>query len=334
MSVLVTGGTGFVGLNVIEALVERGEQVVVLDQRPMPSQFLAALGAKSALLSLEIANVCDATAVQSVFCRHAIHQVFLGAAITAGPDRELSDPQSVLNVNLGGNLTVLQAAGRAGVQRVVFPSSLTVYGASLHDREVVDEASTPPVPEGLYGITKYAAERLVLRMASLLKFEAVAGRIGAVFGPWETFTGVRDLVSPLAQIARACTLATPVVLPANYPRREMIYSRDLAQALVLLMFAPRLSHQVYNLSTNSNWSKTPEAWCEALGKRFSNFDWRHTTNGLPATIDYYDLRDRASLNTGRVKDDLGFVSAFELPKAVEDYAQWLEASPTYFKIND
>ncbi|NBX32328.1 MAG: NAD-dependent epimerase/dehydratase family protein, partial [Planctomycetes bacterium] len=92
-----------------------------------------------------------------------------------------------------------KAAGRAGVQRVVFPSSLTVYGASLHDREVVNEASTPPVPEGLYGITKYAAERLVLRMASLLKFEAVAGRIGAVFGPWETFTGVRGAMSHIVE---------------------------------------------------------------------------------------------------------------------------------------
>jgi len=167
-------------------------------------------------------------------------------------------------------------------------------------------------------------------MASLLMSEPVAGRISAVFRPWETFTGVRDLVSPLAQIARACTLATPVVLPATYPRREMIYSRDLAQALVLLMFAPRLSHQVYNLSTNSNWSKTPEAWCKALEKRFSNFDWRHTTKDLPATIDYYDQRHRASLHTGRAKDDLGFVSAFELPRAVEDYAQWLEANASYF----
>jgi UDP-glucose 4-epimerase len=331
VSVLVTGGTGFVGLNVIEALLARDEHVVVLDQRTMPSQFLTAIGPKSDLLSIEIANVCDSKAVQSVFSRHAIQQVFLGAAITAGPERELNDPQSVLDVNLRGNLNVLQAAGHAGVKRVVFPSSLTVYGESLHDREVVDEATTPPVPEGLYGITKYAAERLVLRMASLLKFEVVAGRIGTVFGPWETFTGARDLVSPLAQIARAYTLATPVVLPLTYPRREMIYSRDLARALVLLMFAPRLSHQVYNLSTNSNWNKTPEAWCEALSTKFLSFNWQHTNNKSPATIDYYDLRHRASLNTDRVKEDLGFVSAFELPLAVENYAHWLEANMTYFQ---
>jgi len=236
----------------------------------------------------------------------------------------------VIDVNLLGNLNVLRASGRAQVKRVVFPSSLTVYGASLFDRFICQEAGTPPIPEGLYGITKYAGERMVLRMASLLKVEAVTGRIGAVFGPWETSTGVRDLVSPLAQIARACANGQSVVLPSAYPRREMIYSRDLAEAIILLMFAPALSHDTYNLSCNTKWEETPEHWCEALTKRFPAFHWSHQNERQAASIDYYDMRDRASLDASRIKDDLGFSASYHLPHVMADYADWLMANADYF----
>lgn len=330
MSILVTGGTGFVGLNVIEALLKRGEHVVVMDRRPLPKAFLKAIGSKQSLVCLEAGDVSDQAAVDAVFARHTISHVFLGAAITAGPARELADPHSVVDVNLLGNLNVLRACDRAKVQRVVFPSSLTVYGASLFDRFVCQEAGTPPIPEGLYGITKYAGERMVLRMASLMKLEAVTGRIGAVFGPWETSTGVRDLVSPLAQIARACVQGEAVVLPSAYPRREMIYSRDLAEAIVLLMFAPRLSHDTYNLSCNTKWENTPELWCEALATRFPSFVWSHQHEQRPATIDYYDMRDRASLDATRIKGDLGFTASYELPHVMDDYADWLVTHADYF----
>ena len=330
MSILVTGGTGFVGLNVIEALIQRGENVVVMDRRPLPVAFLKAIGPKQSLISLESGDVCDQTAVDAVFARHPITHVFLGAAITAGPARELTDPHSVVEVNLLGNLNILRASARVGVKRVMFPSSLTVYGASLFDRFVCQESGTPPIPEGLYGITKYAGERMVLRMASLMKLEAVTGRIGAVFGPWETSTGVRDLVSPLAQIARACVQKLPVVLPSAYPRREMIYSRDLADAIVLLMFAPKLSHDTYNLSCNTKWEQTPELWCEALAKRFPSFSWSHQQVNRPATIDYYDMRDRASLDATRIKKDLGFTASYHLPEVMDDYAEWLQENADYF----
>jgi UDP-glucose 4-epimerase len=330
MSILVTGGTGFVGLNVIEALIGRGDHVVVMDRRPLPAAFLRTIGSNRNLVSLESGDVCDQAVVDAVFARHAITHVFLGAAITAGPARELADPHSVIEVNLLGNLNILRASSRTGVKRVMFPSSLTVYGASLFDRFVCHEAGTPPIPEALYGITKYAGERMVLRMASLMKLEAVTGRIGAVFGPWETSTGVRDLVSPLAQIARACTQGSSVVLPSAYPRREMIYSRDLAEAIVLLMFAPKLSFDTYNLSCNTKWEQTPELWCEALTKRFPSFSWSHQQDNRPATIDYYDMRDRASLDATRIKTDLGFTASYQLPHVMDDYADWLLANTDYF----
>ena len=72
MSILVTGGTGFVGLNVIEALINRGEHVVVMDRRPLPSSFLRVIGPKQSLVCLESGDVCDQTVVDAVFAGDAV----------------------------------------------------------------------------------------------------------------------------------------------------------------------------------------------------------------------------------------------------------------------
>ena len=329
MAVLLTGGTGFVGLNFAQALVERGEEVVFFDQRLPPAQFLAVLRSSATQIFTRIGDVRNRQEVESVFTDFKITHVFLGAAITAGREREIADPFSILEVNLIANVHIFQVCAQAEVKRILFPSSLSVYGQSLHDRELVNEAQTPLVPEGLYAISKYAAERTVLRLGELLQIEVVAGRIGAVFGPWEGETGVRDLVSAFAQIAAHAVHEKPVILPPKFPKREMIYSCDLAQALIRLMFAERLSAQVYNLSENSDWLQAPEVWCAALQRHFPHFEWRHAADHNQANIRYFDMRDRAGLDTSRLKNDLGFMTRYPMPLAMAHYAKWLDLNRSF-----
>lgn len=78
------------------------------------------------------------------------------------------------------------------------------------------------------------------------------------------------------------------------------------------------------------WDEAPEAWCQALAKRFPVFVWSRQQQGQAATIGYYDMRDRASLDARRIKEDLGFVAAYELPQVMDDYAEWLVARANYF----
>jgi UDP-glucose 4-epimerase len=331
MRILITGGTGFVGLNLAETLLGRGHEVVFFDLRQPPASFMRAVGHAGDRVRVETGDVCNAGDIERVFGDGGITHVFQGAAITPGPEREAAAAQQVIDVNLSATLAIVRAAARAGVQRLLFPSSLTVYGEHLYETAPIDESSTPPAPDTLYAITKYAAERAALTTGRSLGLDVVVGRIGAVFGPWEGDTQVRDLLSPYAQLAAAFVRRTPAVLPGVYAPREMIYSRDLADALVTLLFAEQPTHDVYNLSVNADWSDMLPKWCDKLRASSPSFKWRYCTAEEIPTILYPDNRARTTMRTDRLASDLRFLPRFTADAALADYAAWLDANHSYFQ---
>ncbi len=331
MTVLITGGCGFVGLNLAEALLASRVPVLLFDLREPPPAFVAAVGDAAANLRWLAGDVCERKDLQLAFDNGDITHVFHGAVITAGAERETKDPETIVEVNLQGTLNVLAASRQASGGRFVFPSSLTVYGESLFDRALVSEIGTPAVPESLYGITKYAAERAVLRLGERWGLDIVAGRIGSVFGPWEGDSGVRDLVSPLAQIAALAANGGAAVLPDMLLERDYIYSRDLARALVALLFTRRPNYRVYNLSVEEDWNDLCSRWCREVARCMPGFEWQVADRGETANIDYYDARPRARLDTTRMRTDLGIVPQFPPDLALADYAHWLVRTQRYFK---
>ena len=329
MRVLITGGSGFVGLALAQALLEQGAEVVLFDRRPPPAAFLSAVQAHAGRLRALQGDVCSDDDVQRA-CADGVTHVFHGAAITAGPEREVAQTLHVVEVNLKGALRVLRAAADAGVRRFVYPSSLTVYGDAIHGAAPLTESGTPPAPDTLYGITKYAAECAVLRLGRLHGMSVCAGRIGSVFGPWEGETGARDLVSPFAQIAAAAARGEPVVLPGRYPAREMIYAPDLAAGLIALLSAQRPAHPYYNLSANLDWDDTLGRWCGALAARLPGFAWRYAEAGQAPTIEFYGATPRVSMDATRARDDLGFKPRYARDAALAHYADWVATHAGFF----
>jgi UDP-glucuronate 4-epimerase len=347
MRVLITGGAGFVGLALGQALLENGDEVVLFDRRPPPPSFLASMRARrSHLVSLQ-GDVCNDDDVARAF--DGVTHVFHGAAITAGPQREAAAPLQVLDVNLGGTVRVLRAAADHGVRRFVYPSSLMIYGAAIEGAASEPAAAAgsagasvaaavapaalretaPPAPHTLYGITKYAGETTALRLGSLWGVSVVAGRLGSVFGPWEGETGLRDMISPYAQVAACAARGETAILPAPFPRREMIYAADLAAGLVALLTAHRPAHPVYNLSANVDWDDTMASWCAALQRQIAGFRWQIGGTGAP-NIDYHGAKPRVGLDATRARDDLGFQIRYPRDAAVEHYAAWVASHKDYF----
>ncbi|ALM84370.1 NAD(P)-dependent oxidoreductase [Bordetella sp. N] len=326
MRVLITGGAGFVGLALAQALLEQGAEVRLFDSRPPPSTFLEALRPHAARLTARQGSVCDDAAVRTA-CQGMTH-VFHGAAVTAGPQREASEPLDVIGVNLGGTIRVLRAAADEGVTRFVYPSSLTVYGAEVEGDGLLAEAGTPTVPDTLYGITKYAAECTALRLGALWGVSVVTARIGSVMGPWEGKTGARDLVSPCAQIAALAAQGKTVILPGVYPRREMIYVPDLVDGLIALLSKQDPAYERYNLSANLDWSDLLVHWCGALEQRVPGFHWE--VSPRHSNIDYYGATPRAGLDATRAHTDLGFTPRFGRDAALRHYADWVARHPSFF----
>jgi nucleoside-diphosphate-sugar epimerase len=328
-AVLVTGGAGFVGLNVVEALLGRGEEVVVFAREAIPPAAAAAFTALPGRLTAIRGDVLDREVVRAVFARHRIGSMFPLAVITSGARREAEEVETILDVNLRGMALQLRAARDAGVGRIVFPSSNSVYGESLATHALLREDTTPPVPTSIYGVTKYAGERMALRLRELWGLDLVCARIGSVFGPWERDTGVRDLLGPHMQLAVAALRGQEAVLPATIQPRPWVYARDLARGLLLLLDAAKPCWPVYNIGSGQDWGGRIVLWAETLARHYPRFRFRQSDDPAAVTVDFHEARPRGVEDIGRIRDEFGYAPRFLPEAAYADYLRWLMATPGY-----
>lgn len=305
MTVLVTGASGFVGVNLVLALVERGETVVALGVDAIPARARVAIARLPGRLIELRGDVLDPAALAAGFDAAPIDRVWHGAAITAGPERERRDARRVIEVNLLGTLAMLEASARARVRRFVYPSSSAVYGVTALEGAGVVDGDARAQPSTLYGITKTAAESLVLRASELHGLDAVAGRINAVFGPWERDTGLRDTLSPMFQMLALAREGREAVLAPGM-ERDWVYAPDVAAAFVRLLEAPRLAHRVYNISQGELWNA--RLFAEALKRAQPDFRYRVSADPAEITLDYAGPLDRPRrlISIERIAKDLGW----------------------------
>ena len=329
MAVLVTGGAGFVGLNVVEQLLMRGEEVVIFGREPLPEAAARAFAPLSGKLSSIQGDVRDAGALRAVFANFFIDRLFPLAAITAGPSRESEDTETVLDVNLRGAAVTLRMAREAKVRRVVFPSSISVYGESLNTHGLLREDTTPPVPNSIYGVTKYAGERMALRLKELWGLDLVCARIGSVFGPWERDTGVRDLCGATMQMSLAALRGTHAVLPDKLLPRPWIYARDLARGLIVLLDAKSPKYPVYNIGSGLDWAPHMHAWPKLLAGAFPQFSWSVSDKPEEVNIDFRDPKPRGIEDISRISQEFGFSPQFLPEAAFTDYLDWLKGYTDY-----
>lgn len=326
MPTLITGAAGFVGLNLTEALLSAGRGVVMYDARPeMPQDAQRAFADLPGKLSYIRGDVLDRNALRAALADHDVDAVVHAAVITPGPDRERDNGSRIVEVNLMGTMTMLDAAREQGVRRLLYPSSASVYGDTSFEEPHLDEASTHPVPNALYGIAKYAAERAVLRARELWGMDNLTARVGAVFGPWEHDTGLRDTLSGPMQASRSAVLGEEVVLRRPGPR-DWVYAKDVANALVALLDVETPKHLLYNISGPQLW--TVADWCGKLAAKVDGFSWRYAEKGEEPTIPVGD-RDRSPLATERLRSEI-YQPHFDLDASFDDYQAWIERTSTFW----
>lgn len=315
MPVLITGGAGFVGLNIAIALLRKGETVVLYDlNRPPPAaeQHLRGIGAG---LAIGVGDARDGPRLINAIREHHIDRIVHGATITAGAHREIQQARLIADVNLGGTIEVLEAALACGVSRVVQLGTGSVFGAATPDVERIDEA-LPPVPDSLYGITKYAAERAAVRYRDKRGLDVVVGRVGVAFGPWEYDTGMRDTLSLPLQLLEVAEAGGTARFRHGLPD-DWIYATDVADAVVALLNASSLSHDVYQIGRGRRWSLTD--WCDRLRNAFPNFDYALVERDGPVNVGVVSPNARPPFSAERLRRDTGFSARFHEASAFDDY---------------
>ena len=331
-TVLVTGASGFVGLALAEHLLARGDHVIGYDLAVPPRAALRAFEALPGRFVAVSGDVRDTAMLTRALQAHRVHKLVLLAAITADAARERATPQAIFEVNVGGVLAAITAAGTvaedsgaASARRIVLGSSGAAYGASGHRTALLDEVLTPLLPEGLYGISKQTAEAAALRLAALHGIDLTVGRLGTCFGPWESATGARDTLSAPYQVLQHARQGEAVVLPRD-SRRDWLYVRDAAAALVALLDREAMPSPVYNLAAGFEWSMSQ--WCARVADWQPGFRWcvapADTPGQLQPNISFYTPYDRASMSIRRLQADTGFVPRFDLLAASDDFHAWLK----------
>jgi nucleoside-diphosphate-sugar epimerase len=259
MKALVTGGAGFIGHHLVRSLMDRGDEVVVLDD--FSTGLRQRLEPYRDRVQLLEGSVLDA-AVLNVATRGC--EVVYHEAALASVERSYVDPIRTNEVNVGGTIQVALAAARNGVRRVVFAASSSAYGIpeELPCREVMN-----PSPVSPYGVSKLAAELYLHTLGEHLKVETVALRYFNVFGPGQ---------DPGSEYAAVIPLFITAVLDGRQPTingdggitRDFTYVDNVVSANLLAAMAPDASGRTMNIACGERTSLLGllDAIGEAAGK--------------------------------------------------------------------
>ena len=242
---LVTGGAGFIGSHIVDALVRRDVEVWVVDDLSTGSEDNLRQGTGAGTVHLLVGDVKRIGALEGLPA--SIDVVFHEAAI-ANVQKSVDDPVLVHEVNVDASLEVMNLCVKKGVKRFVFASSAAVYGAVAHPPAREEDPCRPGSP---YGASKLSVENYMHAYRSCYGLESVALRYFNVFGPRQrsedSYSGVSSLFS-----RQLLTAARPKVYGDGLQTRDFVYVGDVAEANMLAMESPEAAGQVFNIASGRN----------------------------------------------------------------------------------
>ena len=328
MTVLVTGGTGSVGINLVRQFAMEGHRVICFSRRATEAaacrdQFLAPVRDRVVLVAGDVGRPDD---LDQVWCQHHPTHVVHAAAITPTPAMERSLGPTIVAANVMGTLNVLEAASRAGAQRVLYVSSAAVYGDT--DEKVPVREDTPLVGDGLYAITKQTSEKLCAHYDRLRGVQAVSARVGWVYGPMERpMPGSREQMSLVYECVRLALHGEEIRLQELNAVRDWIYAGDLARAISSLLFTDQLSHRVYNCAGPRGYrhSELLETLARVIPIRYCQSDSAHEAT-IPSAL---TRSRRGPLSIDRLLADTPYRPEIDLETGLGLYLDWVRQMNSY-----
>ncbi len=303
--VLVTGGAGFIGSHLARALVDRGDEVRVLDDLSSGSR----KNLEGVPVSLIIANLEDADQVRAA-SRGVDLTYHLGAMISV--PRSLEDPASCYRANVLGSLHVLEAARREGVRRVVLASSCAVYGdrSAAASEDAAGDARSP------YAASKLAMEGLARLYSELFDLEVVCLRYFNVYGPRQDPRSPYAAVIPL--FVQAMLDNRPATIYGDGTQsRDFVFVEDIVHANLLAAEAQGASGGVFNIGRG-----------EAVTVLELLHELRHFFPKAPEPVFAAPRPGDILLSAGDVRraaQALGYRPAWPLHRGLEATVQWVRS---------
>jgi UDP-N-acetylglucosamine/UDP-N-acetylgalactosamine 4-epimerase len=313
--VVVTGGAGFIGSNLIESLLAEGNSVVCLDN------FIT--GKRENLKSFEtnpVFRLVEGDIRDFEVCKEAVagadivlHQAALGSV-----PRSVIDPVSSVDINVGGFVKILFAAKEAGVKRFVYAASSSVYGDNQRMPKIEEETGTQLSP---YAVTKYADELFAANFAAVYGIEVVGLRYFNVFGRRQDPDGPYAAVIPkflklLKEHKR------PLIHGNGQNSRDFTYIDNVIQAnhLAAVTEDPAALNQVYNIACGGRITliKVFEVMRELAGK------YDRKVLGIEPEFGPERAGDipHSQASVQKARRLLGYEPAFDTAEGLKECVEW------------
>ena len=239
MKILVTGGAGFIGSHIVDAYINLGHKVVVIDN--LSTGFRKNLNPKAKFYKVDIG---DLPKIEKIFQKEKPQIVNHHAAI-AEVVKSLRDPLPTLNVNVIGTINLLLAAGKIRVKKFIFSSTGgAIYGQP--DKIPADE-NTPAIPLSPYGLSKLLGEECIKFYAKHYGFDYLIFRYPNVYGPRQNPKGEAGVVAIFSGLMRKGK--QPTIFGDGSKTRDYVHIDDIVRANIIGL------HKGKNEIFNLGWAK-------------------------------------------------------------------------------
>ena len=334
MEILVTGCAGFIGAALSRRLLERGDEVIGVDNLndyydPGLKQDRLALLADFANSRFRKLDISDRGQMENLF-REITPRRVVHLAAQAGVRYSISHPHSYINSNIAGFLNILEGCRATGVEHLVYASSSSVYGAN--EKLPYSESDPAVRPVSLYGATKLANELMAYSYSHLYGIPVSGLRYFTVYGPWG-----RPDMSPMLFAGKIYAGEPIQVFNHGEHRRDFTYIDDVVEATV------RITDRIP--ARDVNWDATrPDPASGPARYRIYNVGNQNAVNlmeyikmleqeiGRKAVIEFVEAQPGDVLNTlsdsSRLAEEIDFVPRIPLEQGIKQFIEWYKS---YYK---
>jgi len=308
MSILITGGTGFIGAEIVRMLVAAGRDDVVVAHRSGNFTRIADVVDSVTTVQADLGNdEAIAELVRSTKPRELYH---FGATLT-GPGE--ADPQALVRSNVSGVITLFDEARQAGTEKLIFASSIGTYGRDLEPGVPVDDMAVQR-PSSIYGVSKVFAENLGSWYRGRGDFDFRGLRYPSIVGPGVTTKSLAQYTSWMIEHAVRGepfeVWAPPeTVIP-------ILYYKDAAKAAIELAAAPSESISSINyLVDGARPTPTAQELADAVRARVPNADITFEPDPAAARV----LRRSLRIDDAAARTEWGWAPAYDLNAMIDDF---------------
>ena len=322
MATVVSGGTGFVGSNIVRTLAKRGHRVISLDIAPPNEMVLKYLTPWMDRIEFAEVDILDTEALDALANSEIVSEVdkVVHAAVYTSSleETERDESKRIIDVNIGCTINLLEMARHISAKRFLYVSSGGVYRGQGGPGVALTE-DLPLAPTSFYGITKFASEGITERYGELHDVETVSVRLSSPYGPMERATDYRIKMGMLYNWTRSVVRGEPIHVPTEIRGDDWMFVTDKAEAIATVLDAPALGYSMYNITQGAPTS------VKGLMEAFRSAEPSVEFTG-PGADGRGSVLDGGYMDVSRLHS-LGFRPEYDINGGVSEYIKWRREFP-------